>query len=420
MRIRTIISPQKEQANLLEHSYISPVFRPSLSIIDSSNDYVFDHTGKKYIDFTSGIAVNAFGHKKFSTIHASIQQMFKVIHVSNLFTAPPQLSLCKYLVQLANKSIKNVTYKSVFLSNSGTEANEAALKFAKLVAKRHHPSLSNKVEIISFENSFHGRTLGALSVTGQDKYKIDFAPLLPNITVLPYNDIDALKNAVTNNTAAIIVELIQGEGGLSKMSTEFAHAINTVATAHNVTVIADEVQTGLYRAGALFASKKVGLMPHIITLSKSLGGGFPLGATITSDTIHDILKPGDHGTTIGGNPVICNVALTNLKKLTNQITHSKITMSTFWLNYELNAVVRKYKNIAIRKLGDGAMRGIQFSTMVDVHQIVEYARKHGLLLLTTGTHSIRIMPSLVCKKHVIKKGMRILHKVINKIKKSEK
>lgn len=401
----------------LDNSCISPVFSPTLNLTHGNNDFVFDRSGKKYLDFTSGIAVNAFGHRKEKIYDAISSQTLKLIHTSNLFTTPPQLELCKRLTSMANKAlsktniITDIQYSSVFLSNSGTEANEAALKFTRATSHRLFRSMNDKVEIISCTNSFHGRTMGALSVTGQKKHQEAFLPLIPKVKFVPFNNSAELKNKINENTAAIIVEPIQGEGGLGIISKDFVETIMHASREHKIFIIADEIQTGLYRTGYLFNSFNVGLIPHIITIAKSLGGGLPLGAVITCKTIHDILLHGDHGSTTGGNPVACSAALATLTKLQSLGTTVQRINSSATLELYIKALCKKFKGCT--PLGKGHLRGISLPPDFSVDSIITKARKKGLLILKTGSNNIRIAPSLVCPPLLIHKGMRILQKTIS-------
>lgn len=415
-KLLNIFKQRIKNHNFEKETFISPVFRPSLTIVKANADIVFDDKGFKYIDFTGGIAINALGHRNPVIINAIQDQIYKSIHTSNLFITPSQIKLATLLVKTANKAISSVQYASVFFSNSGSEANEAALKFGRLFAKRMYQSLTEKNELISFTNSSHGRTMGALSVTDKEKYKTPFAPLIPKVTILPLNNIDTLKNTVTSNTAAIIVEPIQGEGGLTQITKEFADEINRLAKEHNVIIIADEIQSGLYRTGTMFASTQMGLDPHIITIANSLGGGLPLGATITCKAIHDVLVLGDHDSTTGGNPVSCNTALAILKKLNSPIIHFQRHNTEFFLNTLIRRTVRK--NINTSPLGAGCLRGIRLPTFIKAEDVITQAKKQGLLILKTGNNSIKIAPSLICDHAILKEGMQILDKSINDIRKA--
>lgn len=401
-----------------EHLHsISPVYNPRLTILQGSNDFVFDSKGKKYIDFTSGVAVNAFGHR--NTIQDSIaEQASKIIHTSNLFATPVQIKLTKKLVSLANRAFKKGDFSSAFLSNSGTEATECAIKFARLACNRGYSNYENKYEIISCKDSFHGRTMGALSVTGQETYQQDFKPLLPGVKFIEYNNIENLKKVVSHHTAAIILETTQGEGGLSRLTEEFAQIVMEFSKKYNFFIIIDEIQTGLYRTGTLFNIKKYPLTPHLITLSKALGGGLPLGAVITTKQIHNLLKVGDHGSTTGGNPVACAGALNILNRMRSPFFHLQRNISHIILQWEIFRICKLSKSFT--RKGKGFLLGIELPTHIQVGTIIARAQKKGLLLLRSGENTIRIAPSLVCDPYLIKKGMEILRKILKSKLKNQK
>ncbi len=392
-----------------------PIYSPSLVLTYGNADYVFDNKGRKYLDFTSGIAVNALGHR-WDIIGGAVQrQMERLIHCSNYFTNEPHMQLCKTLVKLANTACNNQYFKAAYISNSGTEANEAALKFARLAAK-YQGGDEEKLEFIACTNAFHGRTMGALSVTAREAYKKKFYPLLPNCTTIPYNDSSALERAASAKTAAIIVEPIQGEGGLSEITPSFVDAIMEARKKHGIFVIADEVQSGLYRTGTALACEHYKMQPDIITLAKSLGGGLPIGATIISENITGMLSPGDHGSTMGGNPVTCAAANAFLKKLLSKLTHIEIAASARQLEKQLQGLIqqvkKRYPDISISALGRGHLRGIELPHQCNANEIVAQARKKGLLILRTGENSLRLAPTLICPHHVIARAMKTLTSVL--------
>lgn len=398
---------------------LPPVFSPSLVLTQGSGDYVFDQDGKKYVDLTGGIAVNAFGHRWDIIGPAVKRQMEKIIHCSNYFTTQPHMDLCGALVALANKHAAAAHFRSAFICNSGTEANEAALKFARLVARR---SIRNeqKTQLIFLSGAFHGRTMGALSVTARAKYKKDFEPLIPGCVEVEYNNSAQLIKAVSDNTAALIVEAVQGEGGLAELSADFAETITQLQRQYRFLLIADEIQAGLFRTGDAFAFTRNGLLPDIITLAKSLGGGLPIGAAIMSDAASVALSPGDHGSTMGGNPVACAAANAVLKKLSSKITRLRIEQSAKYLDKKLAALVasvQRAKNNAknnsdnaegLRPLGRGHLRGLALPPQCSSDAVLEACRKKGLLVLKTGENALRIAPSLLCEESAVDKGMKIL------------
>lgn len=392
-------------------THISPVYAPQIKITHGSNDSVFDEEGNEYIDFTSGIAVNAFGHRSHFIASDIVEQLQTLTHVSNLYVTQPQISLCNKLVKLANKSFRSMEYSSAFLSNSGTEANEAALKFALLAKSRQ--VYRNDFEIISCNNSFHGRSLGSLSVTGQVKYRNDFLPYLNSYThFIDYNDAKTLSSVVSEKTVAIILEVVQGEGGLEILSKEFAQKVMELSERYKFYIIIDEVQTGLYRTGTLFASQRYPIAPHLITLSKALGGGMPLGATITCKEIHQLLKVGDHGSTTGGSPISCTAALSVLKKMHSLEFHIARRVSLAALNQEIKSIQKKIPKLIL--IGKGHLLGLSFpqDVSLQVGDVIQEAKEKGLLILRTGKNSIRIAPALICSPSEIKKGMRILYEIL--------
>lgn len=271
--------------------------------------WLWDREGKKYLDLASGIAVNSFGHGRSDFARIISRQMKTLAHTSNLYTTEATLEFARRLVlssplatdQPWNKDRHPGYFGGVHLGNSGSEANETALKYARIYGKRKENP--NGFKILAFQNSFHGRTMGALSCTWTAKYREPSEPLVPGVTFLPFNDVQALRDTLSREFCAVIVEPIQGEGGLMPMTADFARELNTLCRKLDVVLIADEIQCGMGRTGTLFASEALGLEPDIITLAKPLAGGLPASATLVRPRINDIIHPGDHGSTFGGNPV---------------------------------------------------------------------------------------------------------------------
>ena len=293
---------QRDGALVSDHP-MPGVFTPELLVLDHGTGCrVSDIAGRSYLDFGGGIAVNALGYGREDLAAAAAGQMRKLIHVSNLYATEPALALAEKLIASAPA---RAAIASVQFTNSGSEANETALKYARLLASRS--GKQGKHRIACFSGAFHGRTMGALSCTPTEKYQEPFAPLIGGVTALPYDDADAITATLDDSFCAVIVEVVQGEGGLTVMSERFAHTLNELCRRHAIMLIADEVQTGLSRTGELYASSLVGLEPDLITLAKPLGGGLPLAATLIPRHINALLHIGDHGTTFGGGPVTCAV-----------------------------------------------------------------------------------------------------------------
>ncbi|MBP7100855.1 MAG: acetylornithine transaminase, partial [Leptotrichiaceae bacterium] len=259
--------------------------------------YIYDNKGNKYLDFVSGISVNCLGHSSPIIVEALTEQSKKLIHISNLYYSEPQLNLAKKLTE-------NSEMEKVFFTNSGTEAVELAIKIARKFGRNIS---ENKTEIIYMTDSFHGRSTGSLAITGQNKYKEPFEPLISNITECKFNDSEDLIRKVSDNTAAIILEPVQGESGLEEVTSEFIEKIKELKEKYNILVIFDEIQCGMGRMGTLFAYEQFNLIPDVITIAKSLGGGVPIGACLTKGIANEVLTPGDHGSTYGGNPLVCAV-----------------------------------------------------------------------------------------------------------------
>lgn len=365
--------------------------------------YLYDTDGKRYLDFGAGIAVNALGYGREDLAETAASQMRKLIHTSNLFTSEPTLALASRLVALGN-------FAAVHFGNSGTEANEAALKFARLYASRTKGKGHTK--LLCFEDGFHGRTMGSLSVTANRGYQEPFEPLVPHVSTLPFNDPVRLLSTLDSSFSAVIVEVIQGEGGLHTMSREFASALNDSCRRHDVILIADEVQTGLARAGFAIASQGFGLEPDIVTLAKPLAGGLPLSATLIPQRINDLLQVGDHGSTFGGGPVTAAVSNRVLDTILDAEFLAEIRHKSQLLESGL-ARLQSAHDFLGELRGAGLLRGI----VVDdrrtppVADLIAAARAKGLVLLRSGKNVMRIAPPLVITADQIEEGLDILGQV---------
>lgn len=375
--------------------------------------YIWDVEGKKYLDFGAGIAVNTLGYGREDLAQAAFDQMKKIIHTSNLYTSEATLLVADKLTSFGN-------FAAVHFGNSGTEANEAAIKFARIYAKRKKGAGHHK--IIAFENAFHGRTVGALSCTYNPHYKDDCQPLMGGVEFLPYNDVEALKKTVDGTYAAIIVEVIQGEGGLKCMTKEFAQALNQVCAQQDVILIADEVQTGLTRTGYPFACGLVDLNPDIITLAKPLAGGLPLSATLIPAKINEILQPGDHGSTFGGNPVACAVANQVLETLFFPPFIFEVQAKGEYLKKKIEALKAQFECIGELR-GAGMLQGFEVNTPEGYEgdlskDLIKECMANGLLVLRSGTNVIRLAPPLIITEKEMDEGFEIIAKSLkNKLNK---
>jgi acetylornithine/N-succinyldiaminopimelate aminotransferase len=368
-----------------------------------------DAGGKRYLDFGSGIAVNNFGYGDKELAKIAYKQMLKVTHVSNLFTTSATVKLAKELVATG-------PFQAVHFGNSGTEANEAALKYARAWSLRtkgegnHH--------ILAFKNSFHGRTMGSLSVTYTQKYRAPFEPLVPGVVFADYNNVQSLHENFSPHLAAVIVEPIQGEGGLSMMSAEFAQELNSLCERHNVLLIVDEIQTGLGRTGSFYAHTAMGLKPDIVSLSKPLAGGLPLSATLINEKVNSQIHVGDHGTTFGGGPVTTAVSLKVLERINQPQFLELVQEKGNLLRQQLEKLTHLELVEGLR--GKGLLQGIALR-MVEgkeppMAKIIESARDQGLLILRSGANVIRLAPPLIIKDKDIIRGVSILKKILYSIK----
>ncbi len=369
--------------------------------------YLYDPTGKKYLDFGSGISVNALGHGREDLAEIACEQMKKVIHTSNLYTSEPSVFLAEKLTGLGR-------FDAVHFGNSGSEANEAAIKYARLYSNKTKGEGNYK--ILAFENGFHGRTMGSLSCTYNDGYKKPFEPLVPGVEFAPYNDVKALEEKLDSSFAAVIVEVIQGEGGLMMMTEEFAKKLNELCRKFDIMLIADEVQTGLARTGWPFASSMIGLEPDIISLAKPLAAGLPLSATLIPKKINEIVSVGDHGTTFGGGPVTTAVAGKVLDIVLNPPFLFEVQAKGEYLKKKLNEVSEMFSFTGETR-GCGMLQGLEIKQPEGfdgdlIKKVISRCEKNGLIVLKSGKTFLRIAPPLIISEKEIDEGIEILKTVL--------
>jgi acetylornithine/N-succinyldiaminopimelate aminotransferase len=382
-----------------------PQYGSELLVISRGRgSWLEDTAGRRYLDFAGGIAVNALGYGRADLARTAMKQMRRLSHISNLFTTEPALALARAM--LSRGPFK---FSSVFFGNSGTEANEAALKYARLHSLRTRGPGHEK--FLCFSGAFHGRTLGSLSCTPSPKYQDPFQPLLPGVVVAPYNDLEALRHTLTEDFAGVIVEVIQGEGGLAEMTPEFARALNEGCARTGAILIADEVQTGMARTGTFYASEGVGLEPDIITLAKPLGGGLPLSAALIPEKVHALIHLGDHGTTFGGGPVTTAVA----GKVWEKVSRPEFVERVRETGEQLRKGLERIKSAHPEKIGDlrgrGLLRGFEY-TGGEVKDFLDTLRERGMLALRSGTNVVRIAPPLVITGREIETGIRLIEEAL--------
>ena len=373
--------------------------------------YIYDDKGNEYLDFVSGISVNCLGHASPVITKALTEQSEKLVHISNLYYSEPQL-------KLAEKLTENSKMERVFFTNSGTEAIELAIKIARkygnnLSYDKNGEKILEKTEIIYMTNSFHGRSTGALAITGQPKYQKPFEPLMKNVTECKFNDVEDLKNKVNENTAAIILEPVQGESGLESATPEFIEVIKKLSKKYNALVIFDEIQCGMGRMGKLFAYENFELVPDVVTIAKSLGGGVPIGACLTKGKANDVLVPGDHGSTYGGNPLVCAVANAVLHELIdNKLIEKNVIEMGKYSAEKLENLKNKFSEIT-KIRGKALLLGIKFDeNKILAKDIVAKALENGLLLVGAGNNVVRFFPPFNVTKKEIDEGIEILEKIL--------
>jgi len=369
----------------LENTHIVQSYRrPPFVLERGAGMTLYDTEGRAYADWVAGIAVNALGYGD-SGLQAAIQAASTgLLHTSNLYYTAPQAELAALLCE---KSFAD----RAFFSNSGTEANEGAVKFARKVA--HDSGRSGKTKIVAFSHAFHGRTMGSLAMTPKEKYQAAFRPLMPGVAIGEYNDSAAAASLIDANTCAVIVEPVQGEGGIHIASDAFLQTLRRLCDEHGALLIFDEVQCGMGRTGTLWASEASGVTPDIMTLAKPLAGGLPIGAILTTEAVAAHIHPGDHGTTFGGGPFITAVAKYVLERI-SQPTFLEHVRDVG--DYLIDRLQEINSPLIVQVRGRGLMVGMELS--VDVSDVVEAGYAHGLLLVNAGPNVIRFVPPLIASR----------------------
>ncbi|CAI1187686.1 bifunctional acetylornithine/succinyldiaminopimelate transaminase [Serratia quinivorans] len=387
---------------------ILPVYAPAQFVpVRGKGSRVWDSQGKEYIDFSGGIAVTALGHCHPALVEALKQQGETLWHTSNVFTNEPAL-------RLATKLINATFADRVFFANSGAEANEAAFKLARHYAiTRHSPY---KTKIIAFYNAFHGRTLFTVSVGGQAKYSDGFGPKPADIVHVPFNDLAAVKAVMDDHTCAVVMEPIQGEGGITPVNAEFLKGVRELCDKHQALLVFDEVQSGMGRSGKLFAYMHYGVTPDILTTAKALGGGFPVSAMLTTEEIASVMQVGTHGTTYGGNPLACAVAEAALDVINTPEVLSGIELRHGLYVQALKKIGDKY-GIFSDIRGMGLLIGAELTPQYQgkARDFLTAAAARGLMILNAGPNVIRFAPSLVVETQDIDEGMALFELAVQDV-----
>jgi len=374
--------------------------RYPVSFVRGEGCWLYDESGKKYLDMLAGIAVCNLGHCHPRVSEAICQQAKTLIHTSNLFHIEPQSELARLICE-------NSFGEKVFFCNSGAEANEGAIKLARRYGTEIDPE---KFEIVAFENSFHGRTMASVSITGQGKYSQGFGPMLTGVKFAKFNDIDSVEEAVSDKTAAVIVEPVQGEGGVIPAEKEFLKALREIADRVNALLIFDEVQTGIGRTGALFAYQNYGVEPDVMTLAKALGNGVPIGAIVAKGKAAEVLKPGLHASTFGGNFLSTRAGIEVMREVTEKGFLEDVRKKGEFLTERLTELRKEFPQLIESIRGMGLMVGAVMK--LPCGPIVEKALERGLIINCTAGKVLRFTPPLIISYGEIERGIEILRGIL--------
>lgn len=370
-------------------------------LVKGEGSYLWDDQGKKYLDFLSGLAVNVVGHCHPRVVEAICSQAGILSHTSNLYYTGPQSYLAEALVENTMPGGK------AFFANSGAEANEAAIKLAR-------KNIPGRFKIIAAERSFHGRTMATLTATGQVKYQKDFTPLLEGFSYGKFNDLGSFEALIDHETAAIMVEPIQGEGGVHVADPEFIRGLRELCDHHDLLLIFDEVQCGMGRTGKLWAFEHFGVRPDLLTVAKGLGGGLPIGAMVAGEGCVSVFQPGDHASTFGGNPVVCAAALAVLEIILADGFMEEVVSKGEKLKQELTGAVNSKAGLKGQFRGKGLICALEFDQPV-AKNLHSQCTSKGLLVNAIGENILRLLPPLTISDNELKEGLSIIKNLINEI-----
>ncbi len=379
-----------------ESKYVAQTYmRPDLVLVRGEGVYLYDSEGFRYLDLMGGIAVTALGHSDPQWAEAVSDQASLLTHVSNLFYTEPQIRLARQLVE-------NSFADRVFYCNSGSEANETALKFARKYAREHSPDRV-RTKIVAFTGSFHGRTMGALSATARSKYRQPFEPLVPDVYFAAFNDQESATALIDDETCAVIVEPLQGEGGVNPATQEFLGLLRSLCDRYNALLIFDEVQCGLGRTGTLWAYEGYGVRPDIMTLAKPLAGGLPIGAALMRESVSQVMDPGDHGSTFAGGPLVCRAA----EVVFERINRPEMLTAVGQKGEYLRMAIRQINSPLVREVrGRGLLIGVELAC--EARPLLKAARDRGLLVISAGDNVVRLCPPLIISYDQIDEAVSVL------------
>ena len=384
-----------------EHKYILQTYgRPDFVLERGNGVYLFDLEGNRYLDFVSGLAVNALGYGDYDVLKAIEQQSAQLMHVSNLYHTVPSTRLARTLVESSFAD-------RVFFCNSGTESWEAALKFCR---KWGHAA-GGRYKLVAFHNSFHGRTLGSLSTTGQPRYQEGFGPLLPGVGFADFNDLSSVEALVDDETCAVLVEPIQAEGGVHVATEAFLQGLRELCDDRGLLLVFDEIQVGMGRTGSLWAYQQYGVEPDVMTLAKALGGGLPIGATLMTQAVADALEPGDHAATFGANPVVANVALAVLDKITADGFLEGVARNGQRLRKGLEKLQQRWPERISELRGRGLLQGAVVTDRPGADYLADF-RERDILVAPCGPDMVRFLPPLIVDEDRIDEVIDVFDEIL--------
>ena len=406
-----------EQIVELEEQYLLGTYnRYPIVLTRGKGVFLYDLDDRRYLDFVSGLGVNALGHAHPRIVKTIREQAGKLIHVSNLYYHEYQGALAEKLCTLAGGASGASSIGErfrAFFQNSGTEAIEGSIKLARLAG--HRAGGEGKSRLVALEGSYHGRTFGALSLTGQEKHRKGFEPMLEEVTFVAQNDLEGLRAAVNDNTCAIVLEPIFGEGGIYECSVGFLQECRAAADRHKAALIFDEIQCGLGRTGTMFAFQSFGVIPDIVAIAKPIAAGLPLGAFLAKEEFASAISPGQHGTTFGGGPLACRVALEFLAIVEDEKLLENVNKVGAYLQSELKTIVEK--SAAAKEVrGRGFIQGINLE--IPARPIVDEALSEGVLFNSTQDTVVRFLPPYLLEEKHVDKGIRVLKKLLRKKRKA--
>lgn len=386
-----------------EHDYLLQVYpRPDFVLDRGEGVYVYDTDGRRYLDFVAGIAVNALGYGDAALTRIVAEQAAKLIHVSNLYHTVPSGALARALVE------SSPAFDRAFFCNSGAEAIEGAIKFARRFAREHFGE--GKTTIVAFDGSFHGRTMGAVAITSREKYRQPFMPVMPGVRFAPFNDVAALDAAITDDVCAVVIEPVQGEGGLRVADTAFLRRLRALCDQHKALLITDEIQCGMGRTGTLWAHEPYQVRPDIMTIAKPLANGLPIGAILMNEGVAAAIHPGDHGTTFGGGPLVTSVAQEVFRRISDPAFLEHVRTVSSYLDESLQDLAADFPGRVLGLRGRGLMRGIHIDGPAGA--VREAGHQVGLLVATAGEDVVRLLPPLIVETQHIDEAIAKLRQVL--------